>query len=267
MAIPVAVTSGAIVQTYAHLAAPVALDASGSYDPDGSAIDAYLWTVIGKPAGSAAVVSNPAIVNPTITPDLPGTYLLFLRVHSNAEWSGAFGAAAPDTAFCEVVITTQNLALRVPAAYERSWHSYVQAALNAMDALGGLATATGRTVPVLSSPQLVPGAGGTYAFGPLYVDPAWVTAGRHLRFCCDAKVNDAAETGTVRLYNLSDSENTGVGLSFTGSVDYQHQSEILTIGVAAGNIKTTPKLYEARAVMSGVAAKNLGLTNCYLEVY
>ncbi len=68
----------------------VALDGSGSSDPDGDPIT-YAWTFDSRPAGSAAVLAGATTVNPTFTPDLKGVYVLRLIVNDGALDS------APDT--------------------------------------------------------------------------------------------------------------------------------------------------------------------------
>ena len=65
----------------------VQLDGSKSNDPDGSPLT-YSWSILSKPSGSAAVLSNTSIVNPTIVADLLGTYLVQLTVTSNGLVSG-----------------------------------------------------------------------------------------------------------------------------------------------------------------------------------
>ena len=76
----------------------VHLDGSGSTDVDGNPLT-YSWSLLSKPAGSAAVLSNPGIVNPTITVDLAGTYVAQLIVNDG------FVDSAPST----VTITTGSI--------------------------------------------------------------------------------------------------------------------------------------------------------------
>jgi PKD domain len=58
----------------------VTLDGSGSSDPTGQLPLTYAWSFVSKPAGSAVTLSNPAIVNPTFTPDALGNYVIQLVV-------------------------------------------------------------------------------------------------------------------------------------------------------------------------------------------
>lgn len=76
----------------------VSLDGSASTDPNGLAL-VYVWSLIHVPAGSAAALSNPGIVGPTFTADLPGEYVAQLIVNNGSL------SSAPDTA----TITTNSL--------------------------------------------------------------------------------------------------------------------------------------------------------------
>lgn len=70
-------------------------DGSASSDPDGDPLT-YQWTLSTKPAGSAATLSDPTTVNPTLIVDKPGIYVASLTVKDGALTS------PPDT----VTITT-----------------------------------------------------------------------------------------------------------------------------------------------------------------
>ena len=80
--------------------ATVALDGSGSSDPDGDSLT-YSWSFVGKPGGSSATLSSSTAVNPTFTADVSGTYTLQLIVNDGSVNS------APDT----VVISASTLDL------------------------------------------------------------------------------------------------------------------------------------------------------------
>jgi len=57
----------------------VTLDGSGSYDPLGFPLT-YDWSLIGRPPGSVAALSDPSAVSPTITVDVIGYYTVTLEV-------------------------------------------------------------------------------------------------------------------------------------------------------------------------------------------
>lgn len=63
-----------------HVGTVVTLDGSGSSDPDENYPLGYEWSLISVPIGSTAPLSDPIIVNPTFTPDLPGDYVVALNV-------------------------------------------------------------------------------------------------------------------------------------------------------------------------------------------
>jgi RHS repeat-associated protein len=78
--------------------ATVQLDGSGSSDPDGASISSFSWSLVSRPAGSAATLSDPSTVAPTFVADQVGTYVAELIVNDGALDS------APDT----VVVTVED---------------------------------------------------------------------------------------------------------------------------------------------------------------
>ena len=83
----------------AAVASTGTLDGSASSDPDGDAVS-YQWSLVTRPAGSAAAVNDPAAESPTFLVDRPGSYTAQLVV------SDGSASSAPDT----VTITTVNTA-------------------------------------------------------------------------------------------------------------------------------------------------------------
>lgn len=62
------------------------LDGSGSFDPDGDALD-YSWSVLARPEESGAEVFNGDQVDPVLIPDRPGVYTVQLVVSDGALFS------------------------------------------------------------------------------------------------------------------------------------------------------------------------------------
>ena len=77
-------------QLNARGGASVTLDGSLSNDADGHTLT-YSWSLTAKPAGSAAVLSDPTAVGPTFTADIAGDYVAQLLV------SDGFSNSTPDT--------------------------------------------------------------------------------------------------------------------------------------------------------------------------
>jgi hypothetical protein len=63
----------------AHVGDPVALDGSGSSDPDGDDLS-YEWTLLDTPAGSSATLTGADTVSPSFVPDELGSYQIQLIV-------------------------------------------------------------------------------------------------------------------------------------------------------------------------------------------
>jgi len=83
----------------------VHLNGAGSSDPDGNPLT-YAWSFVSVPAGSAAALSNAAVVNPTFAADMPGTYVVQLIVNDGLVNS------APDTVTVTAVLQNPILTAR-----------------------------------------------------------------------------------------------------------------------------------------------------------
>jgi hypothetical protein len=81
--------------------AVVSMDGSASKDSDGGSLT-FKWTLIGKPIGSAASLTNPTYPNPKFTADLAGNYVVSLVVND--------GKADSTVATVSVTATVANAA-------------------------------------------------------------------------------------------------------------------------------------------------------------
>jgi len=66
----------------------ITLNGSGSSDPDGDPLS-YLWTLVSAPGGNSASIVNPTSITPTITPNVPGVYVIQLVVNDGSTDSSA----------------------------------------------------------------------------------------------------------------------------------------------------------------------------------
>lgn len=64
----------------------VNLSGNGSHDPDGDILG-YQWTIVSRPDGSTAHLSEDISATPTFTPDLSGDYVISLTVHDGRLYS------------------------------------------------------------------------------------------------------------------------------------------------------------------------------------
>ncbi|HET7697241.1 MAG TPA: PKD domain-containing protein [Vicinamibacterales bacterium] len=88
----------------------VSLDGTNSSDANGAPL-AYAWSILYRPSGSTATLSNPADAEPGFVADLPGTYVVQLITSDGTLRS------APDTAVVTTVAPPVAVAVAPAAAY------------------------------------------------------------------------------------------------------------------------------------------------------
>ena len=88
-----------------NVGATVALDGSGSSDPDADLLT-YSWSVTSVPAGSGATLSDATAINPSFVADVAGDYVLQLIVN-DGEFDGA-----PDTLMITVQVADPPVVVR-----------------------------------------------------------------------------------------------------------------------------------------------------------
>lgn len=116
---PVATNAGADQSVVTGV--QVTLNGNGSNDPDGNSLT-YVWSLVSKPAGSAAAVSNATSSTAYVTPDVAGSYTVQLVVND-----GKVDSAA-DTMM--VMAATGNRSPVANAGADQSVAAGVQVTLN-----------------------------------------------------------------------------------------------------------------------------------------
>lgn len=91
-------------QLNARVGTSVMLDGSSSSDADGHTL-AYAWSLSAKPAGSAAVLSDPTAIGPSFTADVAGDYVAQLVVNDG------FSNSTPDTVLIRAADPLPNMTL------------------------------------------------------------------------------------------------------------------------------------------------------------
>ena len=163
MALPNAVTNGRQNFVFANLPQLVALDGSASNDPDAVGIASYAWSILDSPVGSAAALSDPAIVNPTFVADLPGGYIIQLEVTTTDSRVSLTDPllVTSNNYHADVIVSTEHLALRPPGGHQREWQADGHGNWAILDALGGVVAGITATAPRhhILNPGLIPAGG------------------------------------------------------------------------------------------------------------
>jgi Calx-beta domain/PKD domain/K319L-like, PKD domain len=233
------------------LGATVGLDGALSFDPDGDPL-LWWWSLTSVPAGSAAVLSDPAAEAPTFTADVPGTYVAQLVVSDGTMDS------TPDT----VTIDTANTRPVADAGLDRTVLAGAPVVLDGAGshdpdgdpftwfwAITGAPAASTAALddPTAATPSFTPDLAGTYLVqlivndGDLASDPDTVvfTAIAPPAVSIDDVTMSEGNSGTTAfvftvtrsgtaLWDLSVDFATAAG-SATGGTDYTDTSGTLTI--------------------------------------
>ncbi|MGY4829032.1 PKD domain-containing protein [Sphaerotilaceae bacterium SBD11-9] len=208
----------------------VQLNGSGSSDVDGDSLT-YAWSLLSRPAGSSAVLSNAGLVNPTFTADRPGTYVAQLIVNDGFTNSAA----------ASVTISTDNAAPTANAGPDQTVPLGATVQLNGTASSDPEGTAlvytwalttrpAGSTAVLnsasLASPSFVADRPGTYVAqlivgdGVLSSSPdTIIVSTQNSRPVADAGTPQAVETGsTVQLNGSGSRDADGNALTYSWSL-------------------------------------------------
>jgi hypothetical protein len=124
-------------------------------------------------------------------------------------------------------------------------------------------------ISLVTGAYQVLGTEGTRAIGQFQFNPSWIPSGKSVKFCCVGSVSDVLNTGTARLYNVTDGEFvTDATLNFTSTSSAYLESAALTVGAVSGNLKNTTKIYEIQySTTGGEASDIMNLSDGHLEFY
>ena len=177
----------------------ITLNGSASTDPNGDPLT-YSWTFLSKPAGSAAVLTNPTSVTPSFTVDRAGDYVVQLIVNDGAVNS------TPDSA----IISTNNVAPVANAGPDQGGK-----ALGSLVTLDGSASTDGDGDPLTFSWSLTAKPAGSAAVlaNPTSVTPTF-TVDRDGDYVVQLIVNDgtldsALDTVIITSNNVAPVANAG----------------------------------------------------------
>jgi len=103
----------------------ICFDASASYDPDGTGISGYAWSISSKPFGSQVELSSPQTSNVCFIPDMEGIYIIALEVASQ---NGSRETVRSEKVECSIHIQgytycfCPEVVLSVERLEDRMWH-------------------------------------------------------------------------------------------------------------------------------------------------
>jgi hypothetical protein len=123
-------------------------------------------------------------------------------------------------------------------------------------------------IMLIASNFSVRGIDGTLRLGPFSFDPDnWNTDTFKYTLYIIFQVNNAAQSVYCFLYNLDDLEQTGSApFIHTGDTDPTLMSDVLTVGVAAHNLKHGSHKYECWLSASNVVGVIGTISQMYIQV-
>lgn len=152
--------------------------------------------------------------------------------------------------------STWGSVLTLAGADPANWNAYKAAfgEVSLFEAI--LAAAAPEQQQQLASNEVVENPSGTVAIGQFAFD-ASLYDDRYATFRLRVVASvSAAVTGTVTLYNLTDAETVATIATITSTAPTKYDAA-LTVGVAAGNLKTSEKIYEVRASVTGSTSADI----------
>lgn len=190
------------------------LTGAASSDPDGDNLT-YSWSFMSRPAGSAAVLSNPTTMNPTFTVDRKGTYMVQLVVNDGMTTSN------PDQ--CKITVSNT-----VPVADAGLDQSVAQGSVVQLSGSGS-SDADGDVLAFSWTFAFRPSGSGATLSSPTSATPTF-TADLAGDYAVDLTVNDGeassasdrvmvTATGGPRPGQYSGTTSGGKLVSFTVSAD------------------------------------------------
>jgi Putative Ig domain/PKD domain/PASTA domain len=209
-----------------HVNDLITLNGSASSDVDGDALT-YTWSLMAKPAGSAAALNDPTAVKPNFTIDKPGVYVAQLIVHD------ALTDSDPDT----VIITTENSKPVANPGLDQT------VALNASVQLDGTASSDPDEDPLTYQWSFVskPATSTAALSNPTGANPTF-TANKPGNYVLELIVNDGTVDSlpaTVTISTLNSRPVADAGLDQTAS-----QSLILLDGSASNDADDDPLSFQ-----------------------
>jgi len=140
---------------------------------------------------------------------------------------------------------------------------------NVQGAIDEIAAIAAPVIPfMLVSNEATDATSGTLALGQIEFDPSEYAGATLFEFLATLSVSGGTLTGTVGFYNVTDAELvTGTALTTTSTTPVRIGSGALTVGAAAGNLKSTAKVYEVRLSVTGTLPTDIvTLGSAYLKI-